>query len=82
MMSSTPVLTSRLAGIPKDHYPHLYFLDEITPECIYNSIDRIFAMSDLDRYNFGQKARMFITENKTEKVQAEKLFSFFNNFNC
>lgn len=57
--SGTPSLVTKLAGIPKDYYNFLFFMDE---KNIGESIEKVYNIykNDLDFYvNFGEEAKKF-----------------------
>lgn len=76
MVSGTPVLTTRLPGMPEDHYPYVYFIDDESAEGIREALVRVLSRSDEELHEFGMKARAFILENKNNCAQAEKVLRF------
>ena len=45
MASGTPVLTTRLPGMPAEYYPYVEFIDEETPEGIARALKRVLSRS-------------------------------------
>lgn len=76
MVSGTPVLTTRLPGMPEDHYPYVYFIDDEAAEGMKEALVRVLGRSDRELHEFGMKARSFILETKNNCAQAEKVLAF------
>jgi glycosyltransferase involved in cell wall biosynthesis len=76
MASGTPLLTSRLKGIPEEYFDYIYSLDQFSSEAIS---DKIIEIANSQNYlEIGRKAKKFIRENKNSQVQAEKIIRFIN----
>jgi glycosyltransferase involved in cell wall biosynthesis len=75
MSTGTPLLTTRLAGIPEDHYPYIYFIDEDSVEGVYKGIARILKYSLLEINTFGLMAKEYTIQNKNNVKQAEKIIN-------
>ncbi|MBQ6719161.1 MAG: glycosyltransferase family 4 protein [Oscillospiraceae bacterium] len=73
MASGTPVLTTRLPGMPKEYYPYVSFIDEETAEGIAAALKAVLAMPDEDLFQMGKAAREFVLESRNNVVQARKL---------
>jgi len=76
MVSGTPVLTTKLPGIPKEYYPYVYTIDKETADGIGEKLKEIFALPVMLRNEKGEKAREFVLENKSNVVQARKILNF------
>ena len=75
MASGTPVLTTRLPGMPKEYYPYVSFIDEETPEGIASALMKVLAASDESLFDAGGAARNFVLEQRNNVVQAGKLLA-------
>ena len=73
MLSGRPVITTRLAGITPDYYPHLFLLDDETPEGLAALIQRVCEMPAAELDAFGRAAREFVLRNKSWKRQGERV---------
>ena len=73
MASGTPVLTTRLPGMPKEYYPYVSFVDEETPEGIAAALKAVLSASDETLFEKGLAARNFVLKERNNVVQAEKL---------
>lgn len=79
MASGTPVLTTRLPGMPKEYCPHVYFIDEETSGGIADALKAVLAHSDGELFQKGQEARAFVLEGRNNVVQAEKLLQMLES---
>ena len=80
MISGTPMLTTKLQGIPTEYFDYLFTIDDNITETIKNKLEEILKISDDELEAFGKKAQRFITDNKNGKVQAKKIISFIELF--
>lgn len=73
MASGTPVLTTKLPGMPKEYYPYVYLIDEESVDGICRAFTEILSKPQSELDDRGRKAKKFVMENKTEIVQAKKI---------
>lgn len=73
MASGTPVLTTKLPGMPKDHLEHVYLIEEENAEGIAEILKEIFAKPPEEIDLKGRRAKEFIIREKNNIKQAEKL---------
>ena len=76
MVSGTPILTTKLPGMPKEYYPYIYTIEEDSSMGIANALKKVFSENMLDRTQKGERAREFILKNKSNEVQAKKIIKF------
>lgn len=76
MSSGTPLLTSRLPGIPPEYFDYCYSITGNDVPEIQSALERIMGESDETRREMGQRAKIFIRENKTAFKQAERVMRF------
>ena len=76
MVSGNPVLSCRLAGIPKEYFEYLIEIPSITAEDIAATIMQVAQMNQDARENLGEKGKRFILEHKNNVVQAKKIIDF------
>lgn len=76
MLSGTPLVTTKLEGIPKEYTPYVYYLDYENPETMAKQIDCILAKSQEENLSFGKKASDFVKAEKNCITQAERIVSF------
>lgn len=73
LSSGTPVLTTKLLGIPKEYDPYLFTIDGYSEESLYH---KIMELEQLDRKvlaDVGTKAKEFVEQEKSYMKQAKKL---------
>ena len=73
MSTGTPVLTTRLPCLPEEYAPHLYFIEEETPEGIAEALCRVLSLSDESLFEKGCQARRFVLRERNNVVQAAKV---------
>ena len=78
MLSGTPLLTTRLPGIPKEYDKYLILIEDNLPQTIASGIETAFRMSSEARQSLGNAAACFIAEKKNSEKQAEKILRFIS----
>lgn len=73
MTSGTPMLMTRLPGIPEAYYQYAYTFDEETVEGMARTMQTVLAIPRAQRNELGKKAQAFVLEQKNEYVQARKV---------
>ena len=73
LASATPVLTTRLPGMPKEYNPYVNFIDEETPAGIARALRAVFARPAADLTRQGLAARDFVLKERNNRVQAGKI---------
>ncbi len=76
MASGTPILTTKLPGIPAEYAPYIYMIEEDTAAGVKKALSAVLTLPFATREQKGRAARAFVFENKSNKVQAEKIKSF------
>lgn len=73
MVSGTPMLTTKLPGIPQDHLEHIYLIEEEDA----NGVAKILRDLLINRFDElskkGLQARAFVLEEKNNIKQAQKM---------
>ena len=77
MVSGTPMLTTKLPGMPSEYYPYVYLIEDETPTGIAETLNNIFAEPFEKRKDKAKQARSFVLEHKSNVVQASKIIKFF-----
>ena len=78
MVSGTPVLTTRLPGIPGEYEPYLYYIDDDSADGISKAVKRVLSLPYGERLSKGAEAREFVLRNKSNVVQAKKIIDFLS----
>lgn len=76
MLSGTPMLTTKLQGIPEEYFEHLYAISDVSVESIYKKLLEILDFSPTDLCEFGNRAQEFIVQNKNPRNVGEKITQF------
>ena len=79
MASGTPLLTTRLAGMPKDYYPYVYLFEEETIDGFKHVLKGIFEIPADELHKKGTNAKEFALEQKNNVKQAAQFYSFIKN---
>ena len=79
MASGTPLLTTRLPGMPKEYYPHVYFINEESAAGIAAALKDVLASSDEELFRKGNEARTFVLDGRNNVIQAEKLLEMLKS---
>lgn len=78
MASGTPLVTTRLPGIPKDYYPYVFFFEEESSEGYGKRINEILSMPEKTLVDIGQKAKEFVLNNKNCYIQTARIMELLN----
>ena len=64
MASGTPVLTTRLPGMPEEYFPYVDFIEEESAAGIAAALKKVLAASDEELFRKGTDARKFVLDGK------------------
>lgn len=78
MVSGTPVLTTRLPGIPDEYLDYLYTCED-TVDGISKAIHEVLAIPEPERLEKGRRARQFVLEKKNNQFQAKRIMDLVRN---
>ena len=76
MASGTPLLTTKLAGMPAEYYPYVYLIEEETACGIASALTNILNKPLDERNKKGLAAREFVLKSKSNTAQAKRLIEF------
>lgn len=76
MVSGTPLMTTKLPGMPKEYYPYIYLLEDESPDGIARRLNEILNISMIERDKKAKEAREFVIKEKSNIVQAKKILDF------
>lgn len=79
MMTGTPVVTCRLAGIPEEYFNHLYIFDKENTKGMKATLENLLAQTDKALFAFGKEAKKFAFDEKNNIIQANKFLEMVNN---
>ena len=78
LVSGTPMLTTRLPGMPSEYEPYVWFIGDETPEGAADALNRFFSVPLEERLQKAQSAREFVLRHKSNVVQAKRIIDFLN----
>ena len=73
MVSGTPVLTTRLPGMPKEYYDYVYFFEGETKEAYASSLRRIMDTDPEELVSKGNAAKLFVLREKNNIKQTIRI---------
>ena len=73
MASGTPVLMTRLPGMPKEYAPYVFFIQEETVDGVARALEQVLSLSDEELFARGTQAREFVLTQRNNVVQAQKI---------
>lgn len=76
MASGTPLLTTRLPGMPQEYYPYVFLCDDETVVGISESFSHILSLPAGELHDFGMRSKEFVLKYKNNKAQARRLLDF------
>lgn len=79
MASGTPLLTTKVGGMPEEYYDYFYFFEEESIEGIKSSFEKIINFSDKQLRDNGIAARAFAVKNKCYSYMTSAIVSFLSD---
>lgn len=79
MASGTPLLTTKLPGIPDEYFNYVYKLNESTVDEIRKEIIDILSLPSKVLEDKGMAAQAFVIMKKNKKIQAKKIIGLIKN---
>lgn len=76
MASGTPVLMTKLPGLPEEYYPYLYFFEEESVNGFSKGIKEVIGYSKEQRHEKGRKAQEFLQAEKNAYSQVKRIIEF------
>lgn len=80
MVSGTPILTTKLPGMPDEYYNYIYTINGDLSSDITKSLENIFSnYTSFDIHAKGFKAKEFVLNNKNNINQTKKIINLFRS---
>lgn len=76
MVSGTPILTTKLPGMPLEYYEYVYFFEDESVEGMTRTLKDLLLKPQKELMCFGSKARQFVLNNKSNLIQAKRILDF------
>lgn len=77
MVSGTPLVTTRLPGMPEEYLPFVYLFEGESVQEMYLTLNQLVNKPKEELNSFGFNAKEFVLKEKNNNIQAEKIKSFF-----
>ncbi len=79
MVSGTPLLTTKVGGMPEEYYDYFYFFDEESIEGIKSSLEKNINFSETQLRDKGITARAFAVKNKNYQYMTSTITDFLGD---
>ena len=73
MASGTPLLTTKLPGMPKEYYPYVYLFEEESVDGFKSTLENVLSKSRESLHQKGIEAKQFIVNNKNDVIQCSRI---------
>lgn len=77
MVSGTPVLTTRVGGMPEEYCDYFLFFDREDASGVKESIERMMKLGNTQLKYIGEDAKRFAIEKKNYKAMTLQIYNFF-----
>jgi glycosyltransferase involved in cell wall biosynthesis len=78
MVSGTPLLTTKLPGMPKEYNKFVFLIDDESVNGISEKLDLLLS-NQMDEFeDMGMKAKRFVLDYKSNKMQAKNIIDLLN----
>jgi glycosyltransferase involved in cell wall biosynthesis len=74
MASGTPLLTTKLPGMPFEYHDHVYLIEDETIEGLANKLKELLSFDPKELHYFGLKARKFVLANKNNIISTKRIY--------
>lgn len=81
MVSGTPVLTTKLQGMPKEYYNYVYLINDETVEGMKDSLQECLSLNNDILEKKGTEAKKFMQDNKNNIKQTQKIIKMIKENN-
>ena len=79
MVSGTPVLTTKLPGMPKEYYEYVFLIEDDSQEGIKNALQLVLNFVPNRLLEKGREARYYVLNNKNNMIQAGLVLEMCRN---
>ncbi len=78
MVSGTPLLTTKLPGMPEEYYPFVYLINEESIEGFAIAIENTINQTSRSLREKGEAARDYVLGKKNNVIQASRIINLIN----
>lgn len=79
MVSGTPVLTTKLSGMPKEYYEYVYLFDDESVDGMSTTLKTVLSLSKWNLIEKGKRAKSFVLHKKNNVIQSRKIIDLIEN---
>lgn len=79
MVSGTPVLTTKLPGMPREYDDYVYLIEEETVEGLKDTLINVLNNSKEELFNKGLMAKQFVLNKKSNVTQTKKIINMLGD---
>jgi glycosyltransferase involved in cell wall biosynthesis len=76
LASGTPVLTTRLPGMPDEYYDHVLTIDGSSAEDVTTGLRDALALGPDELHRRGVRGKEFVLDQKNNVVQSRRIIEF------
>lgn len=73
MVSGTPVLTTKLPGMPEEYYPYVYLFEDETTEGMAKTLGQVLCLPEQELREMGIRGKQFVLSKKNNVYQTQKI---------
>jgi len=79
MVSGTPILTTKLPGMPEEYYQYIYLIEDETVDGLALALKFVLSKSKDELQEKGKVAKEFVLKEKNNVAQAERILKLVQN---
>ena len=79
MVSGTPILTTKLPGMPEEYYQYIYLIEDETVDGLALELKLVLSKSKDELQEKGKAAKEFVLKEKNNVAQAERILKLVQN---
>ena len=80
MLSGTPLLTTKLPGMPKEYYPYVYLIEDENENVLSRQLIDILSTKQEILDEKGKNAQQFVLRKKNNVIQTKKIIDMVEKF--
>lgn len=73
MVSGTPLVTTKLPGMPKEYNCYVYLFEDETVDGYYKTLRNVLSKPESELAAFGERARKFVLTKKNNIAQTQRI---------
>ena len=82
MASGTPLLTTKVGGMPEEYLKYVYIIEDESVDGISATLNEVLKNTSQDLSAFGEQAAQFAMDNKNYLKMTRKMLSFLHKVAC